>query len=208
MASKRVLAGCRPGAQPGLQIEYFVSSPWESVHGAAWASAQHGGWILRANVPKEPGTGALSFLTQPWKSQPAQILEQGAETLFLDGRSVKSHCKKRIQNRDTVLITFEKYDLPCFLLPYPSSVTTKADNELRPLYRVSHVTLTTTPSFCCYFRNEEIEVQRGNLPKATYLDSRKVRTSLPPEPSAAQVVITSHCCRKAPAYLPHLPHGR
>lgn len=51
------------------------------------------------------------------------------------------------------------------------------------------------------FHNEDMEVQRGDLPKATYLDRGGVRLSLPLGPLTAQGDISSLCCPEAPAHL-------
>lgn len=31
------------------------------LYRAAWASSQHGGWNLKMNIPREPGTGTWHF---------------------------------------------------------------------------------------------------------------------------------------------------
>ena len=119
----------------------------------------------------------------------------------------QSYCKKHTQSGNTIVVMFGKYNLPIALSVKRYHL---ASSGLRALYTVSHSFLRKTPNCWCYHYpfhpDEEIEVQRGNLPKAIQLDNGRVRLSLYLEPSRPQANITCHCHPEAPASIlpPHL----
>lgn len=52
----------------GGGLEPFLLSTWSSPQDA-WVSSQHGGWVLRVNVPqKNQAEAVLPFVTWPQKS--------------------------------------------------------------------------------------------------------------------------------------------